>query len=336
MRQRQWIALAAAVPALIVGYFLGHSVGSSPQQASTIPIDKATADTAHSSAMSRAPLRIAAPTTRKLDAAAQPLPPPKTPLLSVFNELKSRADSGDGAAASRLFHDVESCRRLRFAQEVGDLLIRHSLNEPTTNKSAEELIQQDQSLDRTQKMINFVRDNTTMCAGVSPNEIDATVPIMLLAAQSGDLPALDCYVGLEITSVPGNLIDHPEWLTQYKHNALALAQSALERGDWHVVKLLEFAYSSGSGGSELLGYVTGRHPDPEQAYRYQKLQRLGASGDYAAQLDSMYPLVDSSLNRQQIAAADAWAQDVYSRYFQGTSSNELGNWESACPDVVFY
>ena len=334
MRERKWITLAAAL-ALTAGYFLGRSAGSRLPQEVATAVHATTGGTPHPDVASRIALHSVVSTTRA-QFATSPLPPHKTPLLSVFDELKTRADSGDGEAASRLFHDLESCRRVRFAQETWNQLTGIALNEPVKNKSSEELILQDQSLDRTQKMIAFVRDNTAMCAGLGSEQVDATVPAMLIAAQSGDLPALDCYLGLQVSSVPGNLIDHPEWLTQYKQNAPALAQLGIERGDWHVVKLLQFAYSIGADGSLLLGYVTGRHPDPEQAYRYQKLERLGASGDYAVQLDRMYSFIDASLSKQQIAAADAWAQETYSRYFQGTSSNELGKWESACPDVVFY
>jgi hypothetical protein len=51
----------------------------------------------------------------------------------------------------------------------------------------------------------------------------------------------------------------------------------------------------------------------------------------------MFPMAatDASLNKEQIDAADAWAQDIYTRYFHGTSSNELEKWESSCPDGPF-
>jgi len=333
MRQRQWIALAAfAVLVLAVGYFLDHRAQSSAPPVIT-PVDAMMVDTAHSNARSLTPSRSLAPAAH----LSSPLPPPKAPLLSVFNELRTRVDAGDGAAATRLFHDLKICRELRFAQDVGPTLLTGALNEPTRGKSPEELNQQYESLDRTQKMMDFVHDNAAMCAGIDLDQFDATVPAMLVAARSGDLLALDCYLGMEISAVPGRLLDHPEWLTQYKQNALALAQSGLELGDWRVVKLLEFAYSAGSAGT-LLGYVTGQHPDPEQAYRYQKLERLGATGDFAVQLGMMFPIAapNASLSKEQVAAADAWAQDVYTRYFHGTSSNELEKWESSCPDVPFY
>jgi len=329
MRQRQGIALAAFVAlALGVGYLLGRSAQSSTQPGIPPRDTAAMADAASSTTKPRVQSRNFAPAARP----SAPLPPPRAPLLSVFNELKSRVDSGDGKAATRLFHDLKICRELRFTQDVGLTLAAGALNKPTP----EELNQQDQLLDRAQKMMDFVQDNASMCAGIDLDQFDATVPAMLVAARGGDLLALDCYLGLEISAVPGRLLDHPEWLTQYKENALALAQSGLERGDWRVVKLLEFAYSAGTGGSELLNYVTGP-PNSEQSYRYQALIRRGASGAFAAQLDTMFPMAatDASLNKEQIDAADAWAQDIYTRYFHGTSSNELEKWESSCPDGPF-
>ena len=333
MRQLQWIALATLIAlALGIGYFLGRGIRSATTGA------EQTIDTSSRRIDSFAPQETIAhsPADRSahevLARPLIPLPPSGTPLTQIFDGLKARSDAGDGQAASRLYHDLETCRRWRAEKSMVAELVPNLLDADTTKSSPEELEQTERWLGLTQQKMDFVRKNSALCTGTDLDQLDETVPAMLAAARTGNTRALDCYLSLDIGTIPGRLMDHPEWLSQYKQNAAALTQTALEHGDWRVVRLLQYAYSAGSSGSDLLGRALGADPEPEQQYRYYRLERLGASGDYAKQLDVQHQW-PSTLSAEQIAAADAWAQDTYTRYFDGTSSNELANWASACPEI---
>jgi hypothetical protein len=123
------------------------------------------------------------------------------------------------------------------------------------------------------------------------------------------------------------LLDHPEWVSQYKQNVPGLVDAALQRGDWVVVELIRHAYAgvfSESPRGQLFG------ADPVLNYRYLQLERLGATGGFIAKLDRMIEEAAAPLTVQQIEQAKAWAQDEYTRYFDGTSSNEVSNGANTC------
>jgi hypothetical protein len=95
-----------------------------------------------------------------------------------------------------------------------------------------------------------------------------------------------------------------------------------------VVGLYGHAYG-GYFSSSLFGQIIGP-PDPVQAYQYLKLQQLGAGGDFLKKIVGQANAAAADLSPDQIAQADAWAQDMYARYFNGTSSNELSNGVNTC------
>jgi len=212
----------------------------------------------------------------------------------------------------------------RYAPGIGYYL-DHSLKPATP----EEVTQQERFLAQAQHTLDLIQQNQALCNGIEPSQLEAIVPVMLEAAQGGDRRALNCYVGADFTSMPG-LLEHPEWLTQYKQNAMALAQTAYQQGDWVAVGLLQQAYA-GVFEASFLGQLLGA--DPDQAYRYLKLQRLGATGDFVAQLDEQLAEAEKTLSKQQIAEADAWAHGAYAEYFNNSSSNELSNGVNVCDSI---
>ncbi|MEO8959036.1 MAG: hypothetical protein ABI304_08840 [Rudaea sp.] len=111
------------------------------------------------------------------------------------------------------------------------------------------------------------------------------------------------------------VLDHPEWLTHYKQNTLALADTALQSGDWTAVQLLQSAYR-GSFSASLLGQLTGT--DPVQSYRYLQLQQLGTTANSDPHLDQRIATAQQQLTPQQIADGNAWASQTYSQYFNSS------------------
>lgn len=322
MRRRQIFAvICILVLALGAGYFL-HRSAFSGRNTRTDPPAIAQPESKTESApgvQKQSKHRTVAP------ASSAPLPPPGTPLKDVYAELKARADAGDGAAASRLFRDITRCRLAhRLERSVPDMLSVTAIRDDKKD-SANQLAMQNNMLNFLQKQLDFVKQSEAICAGADTSLLDDEIPASLRAAQLGDERAIDCYIGMEFMNAPG-LLDHPEWLTQYKSNAMMLAQTALQNGDWIVVSLLQDAYS-GRFGTALLGQLTGT--DQALSYRYLVLNRLGTNDESAGYLDRKIKEASSSLTPDQISNANAWAQDAYTRYFKGITPNQ----SSTCLDL---
>jgi len=258
--------------------------------------------------------------------ATAALPPRGTPVAETYAQLKIRADAGDATAATRLYHDLQRCRMARtFQQMIDERLDRELPNEVDPHLSVLEIKRRQAALASMQEQLDFVRDNEALCAGLGDERINSIVPASLRAAQLGDLKALDCYVGSDM-GMPG-LLDHPEWLTQFKQNIPNLIETATRRGDWVAVDLAHHAYA-GAFPDTPRGQVLGA--DPAMDYRYLRLERLGANGAFLTKLDRLLEQASRPLTPQQIDDGDSWAQDRYARYFDGSSSSEVSNGATIC------
>lgn len=139
------------------------------------------------------------------------------------------------------------------------------------------------------------------------------------AAKNGDLDAQLCFLESNFYEPDGSFRYSDSDIAHYKKIAPVYVASGLERGDWRVVELLttnRFGFSSG-----LLSYLDGIGT-PETTYKMNRLLRLGATGSLAETInlfisDFKNPdgKTNSALSSDQMVAADAWAQDMYSRYF---------------------
>lgn len=272
---------------------------------------------------------------RTLDSAASnpsqrtPLPPPNAPLKSILAELKSRADSGDADAASRLFRDMQTCAQVQRLNQMMPMFANHVLNDTSTPTSTAAAQRSERMLDFVQRNLDYTRNNAAMCADLSSEDMTTLVPATLEAAQLGDAQAANCYVGANLNNWPG-LLDNPQWIQDYKSNALNLANSAVQQGDWGMVTLMASAYNGGS--RNMLNQLTGNNP--AQAYTYAKLMSLGqptganAPPHAGANLSNLA----NQLTPEQIQTADAQAQQMYQQYFNSTprQSGEAGNPMRAC------
>jgi hypothetical protein len=239
------------------------------------------------------------------------------PLAKIYDGLKARADSGDAAAASELFRDVHRCLRARDRLATLPRIVNHYLDADTSKLNAGELSEREQSLATLEQQLASARADNELCGDLTQAQL-ALPPAALQAAQLGDVTAANCYVGGALLYDRG-LLDHPEWLTEYKANALTLAQSGISQGSWIMVSQLQNAYAQ-TFTSGFLAQLTGA--DPMQSYRYLKLRRLGANDKMAERLDSELAYAAQGLTASDISNGDAWAQDTYQRYF---SANPVFN-----------
>jgi hypothetical protein len=237
-------------------------------------------------------------------------PPPGTPLVQTYDQLDARANAGDAEAASRLFREARDCFRARIGGPMLTRSARALLNEDASHLSAGQLRGREERLADLERDMQRTSDDAAKCDGLSDAQLQL-VPLTFRAAQLGDAEASACYVnGLLLFA--GGLLDHPEWLAQYKSNALQLAEAGVQHGNWQMVAQLRAAY-----GGELtftpLAQVVGT--DPVKNYRYMKLQWLAAPDGLRARLKSDLAGAAGDLSVEQLASADAWAQDAYARYF---------------------
>lgn len=328
--QRKWlvviagVAIAAAVAG--AGYYGGQS-RQSPGTGSDAAPDAAKADAPKpaaadaeaakgSPAQTRRIVRQKTPTGTAANNAAASLPPSGTPLKDIFDELKARADAGDAAAASRLFHDLQQCAT---AQRLGQFLpaVANRVLDGNLPSSPGAIDRGERQLDWMQRGLAFAQDSASMCAGLSSSQMAALVPTTLTAAQLGDPQAANCYVGANLNAWPG-VLDNPNWISDYKNNALPLASAAVQQGDWAMVGMLASANAGNPHSNNMLNQLTGTNT--AQAYTYAKLMSLGQPAGTPPSNRSTNALADlsSQLTPEQIQAADAQAQSMYQQYFDAT------------------
>jgi hypothetical protein len=240
-----------------------------------------------------------------------PLPPQDAPLAQVYADLKARADAGDAAAASRLYRDVGRCLHTRDVLNNQSRAAGWMLEDDTSRFNADQLARRERRLGTIEDELTQARANSSLCDHVAPAQLQLA-PVALRAAQLGDAQAADCYVGSGLMA-SGGLLDHPEWLQDYKDNALSLANAAVQQGDWAMVNQLQRAYAQ-SNGAGLLSQVTGA--DPSQAYAYLKLRSLGAVTPQGNSFLSRQ-LADAAQNlpADAVSQGDTWAQGTYQQYF---------------------
>jgi len=256
-----------------------------------------------------------------------PLPPAGAPLAQIYNELEKRAAAGDGDAASRLYQDVRRCAARRNYQNSLTMLLP-SLHAKGMN--ANQLKNQEHLAQDLQRKLDFVKETQSECEGVSNDQLDSVVPTALQAAQLGDQQALTCYLDSSYVAMP-DLISHPDWLGDFKQNALQLADAAIQQGNWKAVEVLQRAYLGIF--ATPLSQTTGA--DPVTRYRYLLLERLGAHGDFASRLTRNIDDAAADLTPSQLSDADAWAHDTFAQYFQDSGPSNIASvGANICPAVA--
>jgi hypothetical protein len=308
LSQRQRVAAAAivAIAAAFAGWHVLHDHRGTPPPASAVGAGTQAPSPSTSSPPSAA--RPGAHVTRpsaSVALRATPLPAPDTPLATIYDELAGRGAAGDAAAASRLYRDVAD----RAAHPTADDVKAH-----------------DERLAGLRQKLEQARQQAAQCDGLSTEQLQLA-PAALTAARLGDKTASDCYVAGFMLYM-GGLLDHPEWLAEYKDNALAIANHSLAAGDWTMVGELQRAYSPTGFRIGPLADLVGE--DAAMSYRLLRLQRLGMTNAQAAEgFDRMIASAARDLPSDAITQGDAWAHDTFSRYFSN-SPPEADDHDTGC------
>jgi hypothetical protein len=330
-RQRLYVAIAV-IFALLLGAAIGRRFDAPAAPLGASMAATKSGDSARHPAQMRSTRAASAGTsgTSSAPKVPAPLPPPGTPLKQTIAELEDRADDGDAAAAARLYRDLRRCNRARQSTHVARSLAMLAMDNKNGKLTAEDMQHQQHLLESAQKALAFVRDSAVLCDGLDDDQLDKFVPSTLRAGRLGDADATSCYLG-SILSMQQGLLDHPEWLTDYKDHALDLANSSVKRGDWTTVKLLASSYQGVFFG-DALNQVTGT--DVAEAYKYLRLWRLGApAGSDTGRLDAQLEEAAAELPTGAVAAADAWAQETWQKSFVANPQTSPGGNINLCQDA---
>ncbi|RDZ29600.1 hypothetical protein DX914_11180 [Lysobacter silvisoli] len=236
----------------------------------------------------------------------------------VFGELRSRADAGDVAAATRLYQDLRTCAGLDQLEWFLTRAADETLADKIDGSSAQSLERYRLQLEAVESHKQAIRKARTLCDGLDRGILDTQLPSLRRAAQLGEEHARACY----LSSGPGydarGLMRHPEWIQEYRTGVRSLIDAGMAAGDWKVVDILRRAYEPGADG--MLAGTLG--PDAVQHYRYLKLYRLGAQGARTADMDRKLALAAARIRPEQRADADRWAQETLQSQFGGSDSTE--------------
>jgi len=319
-RTMTWIATALLMAFLAVGFIRQHWAPGEDTKRIVRPFGSENSPEKFS-VRDHVDLATAANAGNKA-GVAKPLPPPGTPLKQILSDLESRAYVGDAQAASRLYDDLGKCARVHIANRTTPANSAQVLSEVGGPNSPAATQATDARLDGIQRNLDFTRANAALCAGIDASDVAHLVPATLQAARLGNTQAADCYVMADLnTWFNLGLSDNPQWMNDYKENALDIAKSAVQGGDWAMVNELDWAYRGGFSAHNLLPQVTGLNL--AQAYAYEKLWALGHPADAAhANVQTQYLAnyaAQMKLSQTDIQAAEAQAQDMYQKYFNTTS-----------------
>ena len=246
------------------------------------------------------------------------LPPPGAPLKDTFAELQTRANANDVAAAMRLYRDLSLCNRFRGMDKANSSLADELLNQQVDAMNLQQIEGYAVQLDAIESRKQVMQKFHTLCDGASGDMLDSLVPDLRQAALLGEEYARSCYLQRGPAYDTRRLVNHPEWLDDYRDSVQSLIGSGIAAGDWKVVDILQNAYAPDSD-SALAGVLGA---DPYRYYRYLKLYRLGAEPYRAGQLNQQLIEAAALLSPAQLAEADEWAQATFQQNFNASSSTE--------------
>lgn len=152
------------------------------------------------------------------------------------------------------------------------------------------------------------------------------------AAQAGDVSAQHCFI-TGYFGAENEVGITPQQVDDYKRLANKYISGGLERGDWGVVRWLARLSLGVQDGLLFRAYRFGSSA-PETLYKMNYLLILGGATDTVPErpqsIVKNLPKM-GELSDQQIQDAQAWARDIYSKYFAATPYDASTPVYSFCP-----
>jgi len=305
-----FVVLACALAIATATFFFHTSakLSSSAQTASEHGFESAKPDT------SKATNQTIVKKSDKSGMRGSNLPPVGIRLVLIKDELKTRAKDGDLPAAQRLVHDVTQC-------EWSNRVLGAAAAADPAKISV-----------RRQSQIDRAHEASKICADLPAQTVkESLYPALLQAAQLGDSEAMGCYVVSPYNITGG---DPTEPTDIHNANAIQLLQASFQSGDWKAVGLLQGIYSPSRTSSSALASLG--EIDPVEAYKYLRLLRLGAIGEYADSLDRKLGQLEnlSAVPAKQRSDADSWASAAFQQYF--AKNSPVSAYPAACTNPYPY
>lgn len=270
------------------------------------------------------------PAQAQPSAAAQPAPAaaPQTGnassgAMSNKDQLLQAARQGDTKAAAALYAGASACVSGQRAKEF----LARKAREPGSWVNSPEKMQDlsPEQLELAQLQTRRAQEYDANCAQSGETaESGDLYDIARMAADAGDRQAGFCYASATLPR-PAAWEQDAAKFAEYRKNAERYIKQGMQAGDWRAVALaLE---SSGGRSHGWLSSVIG--PNPEMAYELTRLQRLGADGAVAADLDKQLEIRARTLAPQAATAADRRAETTFRQAF--AKAAPFRNDVVACP-----
>jgi hypothetical protein len=258
------------------------------------------------SALPIAAKRIARPPGEQIDKTGN--------VVASDASRKSRTSTNETLSelhrhAKAILACINSLNRRRRAERL--------LAVPTSALNSNERVYYDESLKTTSQELEEL-GNTGACTGVDESSANRQLyPALLDAAKAGDWDAASCYAVAPVAAPDEQLT--PESVAAYRSATRNFVVEGIRRGDWRFVSIAELAVGDNAmrhpgqfKRSLFHGFIT---PDEKKRYGYVRLERLGATGDYAGQLDNQLRAMESNLSPENVQEMNRWAHEEYRNNF---------------------
>ncbi|MBO9663748.1 hypothetical protein [Dokdonella sp.] len=312
VRPGRFLSIAVVSLACVGAYWLGR-VDSPARQV-------AASESAPEDVTVPAPVQLARAqkSSRILAVSDVSLPPPGTRLKDMYAQLQARANSGDSAAATQLYRELNRCELVSAIESTNAQNVDGLMDENVGSMDQAQLLTYQAQLDAIENNRQVMQRMREFCGGLSGDMRNSLVENLQRAAQLGDEEARACYLQRGPNFDMRSFANHPALLDEYRGSVSSMVRSGLEAGDWKVVDVVRGALQPGS--KSLLEGVLGS--DLSQYYRFLKLYRLGAEPYRTESLDRQLTAAAQGLTSAEIAEADSWAQKIFEENFKGSTSTE--------------
>ena len=242
---------------------------------------------------------------------SHPLPPFDTPVEEIYDELASRARSGDARAACRLAAELERCQWLEFertqraVREHFPRQAEQTVSEAGSTEEAEAVIES------WARAIEHSETIERACGNLAPSRNLESFDWLLMAVDMGHAASIRRFV--RRPAIPaGSYLSMLDRLAVYRDRAPALALAALEGGDLEMLSVVAEAYrfQRSRGNGVAFGDLLPR--DPIRANAMQILEKRLHPRDLIAWGDG-WPR--KALDPEDAVRAEGLADELEARWF---------------------
>lgn len=178
--------------------------------------------------------------------AAAPLPPLDANIADVYDDLKARAQQGDGKAACRLAADLQQCvwrdQILPGLERVTRRMANQPDFQPSTEADPRRQAWESRMLDMAQHQVDYATGLAARCKGLSDAQIAEHVDWWRTAALSGHVPSMVHYAKGDAFRLNAT-IENLQRLATYKEDAERWMRAAAATGSPDALQQLLLAYA---------------------------------------------------------------------------------------------